>query len=191
MDISEEAGWAGEPENFIQALLDIKWLDNTSRGLKLHDWEQHQPFIATHSKRSKQARKAAEIRWEKEKQKQGDTCGQHESALLNDEKRYAPYPSPSPLPSPSPKKKEYITPLLGEHKNVKVTEKELESLKEYVGSKERALDLIERLSIYIKSSGKRYANHYATMQGWHRKDYKSGNSDTNLLDAAGHELEII
>lgn len=67
-------------------------------------------------------------------------------------------------------KKEYILPLLGEHLNVKVTEKEMASLKEYVGGESAALDLIERLSIYLKSTGKRYPNHYATMQGWHRRE---------------------
>jgi DNA replication protein DnaD len=67
-------------------------------------------------------------------------------------------------------KKEYMQPLLGEHKNVKVTEKEYDSLKEYVGSESVALDLIERLSIYLKSTGKRYSSHYATMQGWYRRD---------------------
>lgn len=101
-DISEESGWKGEPEDFVQALLDAKYLDDTKKGLKLHDWEQHQPFIATHKKRSEQASKAAKKRWEKKDKKQEVVCGQHESALLFDKSGNAPYPSPSPYPSPLP-----------------------------------------------------------------------------------------
>jgi hypothetical protein len=75
-------------------------------------------------------------------------------------------------------KKTYMTPLLGEHKNVKVTDKEFVDLKAYVGSESVALDLIDRLSLYLASSGNTYANHYATMQTWYRKDKdKADNSN--------------
>jgi hypothetical protein len=75
-------------------------------------------------------------------------------------------------------KKTYITPHLGSHKNVKVTEREVIDLKAYVGSESVASDLVERLSLYLASSGNTYASHYATMQTWYRKDKnKADNSN--------------
>lgn len=59
---------------------------------------------------------------------------------------------------------------LGEFQNVYLTEEELEKLKERFPYdwKER----IENLSQYMKSKGKRYKSHYATILTWARKDEK-------------------
>jgi hypothetical protein len=73
-----------------------------------------------------------------------------------------------------PKQKEppkATSPLLGEHKNVKITEREYELLIKYVGGDKKAADdLIERLSGGIASKGYKYDSHYATMQNWYRRD---------------------
>lgn len=59
--------------------------------------------------------------------------------------------------------------IYGEFGNVKLTDSELEKLKnEYPDYKER----IERLSAYIASKNKRYSSHYATILNWARKDTK-------------------
>lgn len=64
--------------------------------------------------------------------------------------------------------KKYITPLLGEFKNVKLTSDELEKLKsKFNGSYQ---DKIENLSQYLASKGKKYKSHYATILNWDRRD---------------------
>lgn len=63
------------------------------------------------------------------------------------------------------KKKPY-----GEFGNVLLTDVEYRKLINYTGSEQTAKELIERLSGYMASKGKRYKSHYATMQNWFRKD---------------------
>lgn len=61
----------------------------------------------------------------------------------------------------------------GEFGNVKMTTAEFEKLVQAVGA-ERANALIEELSSYLASSGKRYKSHYATLLNWgRRKDKES------------------
>lgn len=56
----------------------------------------------------------------------------------------------------------------GEFGNVKMTTAEFEKLVQAEGS-ERANALIEELSSYLASSGKRYKSHYATLLNWGRR----------------------
>lgn len=61
----------------------------------------------------------------------------------------------------------------GEFGNVKMTTAEFEKLVQAEGA-ERANALIEELSSYLASSGKRYKSHYATLLNWgRRKDKES------------------
>jgi len=55
--------------------------------------------------------------------------------------------------------------IYGEFKNVKLTEEEYKKLEE-----KNLLPYIEKLSAYMKSKGKRYKSHYATILTWSRKD---------------------
>lgn len=65
-------------------------------------------------------------------------------------------------PVPTEKKKE-VKHQYGEYKNVLLTDAELEKLKtEYSDYQKR----IERLSSYMKSTGKKYESHYATIRMW-------------------------
>lgn len=73
----------------------------------------------------------------------------------------------------------YITPPLGDYENVLLTEEDLEALK-----KQFPYDWqhrINRLSGYIKTTGKRYRNHFETIVHWAEKEKnrqnKSGGSD--------------
>lgn len=61
--------------------------------------------------------------------------------------------------------------IYGEFKNVKLTKNEYNKLKE-----NNLLPYIEKLSAYMKSKGKQYKSHYATILNWSRKD-KSSNND--------------
>ena len=61
----------------------------------------------------------------------------------------------------------------GEFGNVKMTTTEFEKFVQAVGA-DRANALIEELSSYLASSGKRYKSHYATLLNWgRRKDKES------------------
>ena len=61
--------------------------------------------------------------------------------------------------------------IYGEFKNVKLSKNEYKKLKE-----NNLLPYIEKLSAYMKSKGKQYKSHYATILNWSRKD-KSTNND--------------
>jgi len=61
-----------------------------------------------------------------------------------------------------PLKKSY-----GEFLNVKLTDEEMDKLKERFNNK--AEDFIEQLSIYLRSKGKQYKDHYATILNWARR----------------------
>lgn len=69
---------------------------------------------------------------------------------------------------PTPAKNSY-----GEFGNVKMTAAEFEKLVKAEGA-ERANALIEELSSYLASSGKRYKSHYATLLNWGRRRAKEG-----------------
>jgi len=71
----------------------------------------------------------------------------------------------------------------GEFKNVFISADELKKLKEkFPDSFE---DKIEKLSGYMKSKGKRYSSHYATILTWARKD---GAGDSGTVDSDGFEV---
>ena len=73
-------------------------------------------------------------------------------------------------PPVSPPKKKGIKHKYGEYKNVLLSEEELERLQ---GELPDWRNMIERLSEYIASSGKKYKSHYATLRSWHRREPKS------------------
>lgn len=45
-DIANSAGWHGDPDEFVNALVEAGWLDKDEDGvLSIHDWEDRQPLI--------------------------------------------------------------------------------------------------------------------------------------------------
>ena len=74
-------------------------------------------------------------------------------------------------PSADTKTTEPAKNTYGEFGNVKMTTAEFEKLVQAEGS-ERANVLIEELSSYLASSGKRYKSHYATLLNWGRRKDK-------------------
>lgn len=66
----------------------------------------------------------------------------------------------------------------GEFFNVKMTTAEFEKLVQAEGA-ERANALIEELSSYLASSGKRYKSHYATLLNWGRRKDKEGEKNAD------------
>lgn len=41
-DIAGAAEWTDDPETFVKAMHDSKWLDKTPAGYVIHEWEEHQ-----------------------------------------------------------------------------------------------------------------------------------------------------
>lgn len=56
----------------------------------------------------------------------------------------------------------------GEFQNVLLTDEEYQKLKDKLNTK--ADEFIEKLSAYMKSTGKPYKDHYATILNWHRRE---------------------
>ena len=48
--------WPGEPGLFVATLVTLGWLDRTERGYLLHEWEQHNPWMAAATNQSDKAR---------------------------------------------------------------------------------------------------------------------------------------
>lgn len=70
------------------------------------------------------------------------------------------------------RKKEYI--YIGEYKNVKLTQDQLEKLKQEIPEYET---YIERVSGYVESTGKSYKNYLATIRNWYRRDQEKKTQD--------------
>ena len=67
-------------------------------------------------------------------------------------------------------REEQATPFsfYGEYKNIRLTEEEYRKLKEKLQGHTDMM--IERLSRYIKSTGKTYQDHYVTILNWYEQD---------------------
>ena len=72
----------------------------------------------------------------------------------------------------TPKKKKY-----GEFLNVLLADEELKKLNDKYGKQTN--DFIEQLSIYLKSKGKTYKDHYATILNWARRAGENGARQAN------------
>jgi hypothetical protein len=98
--------YQGDREVFIDMLIELRFLDFDGESYSLHDWEEHNGFVATSEQRSEQARKAINSRWEK---KRGIQQNNEQNQAVNTERNTERNtPSPSPSPSPSPKEKSVI-----------------------------------------------------------------------------------
>lgn len=100
-DVEIAAGWNGQCSAFYQALLDLKFIEATESGLRVHDWEDHNGYAAHAKERSEKAKVAAETRWKKK-----NGCYEHTPSNATSTEKHAPsnapYPSPNPNPSPNP-----------------------------------------------------------------------------------------
>ena len=108
MDIAFMAGWEGDPDFFVQALIDSKWLDKTEAGIMVHDWPEHNGYASAAKDRSDAARNAAKVRWEKRNNALAKRaqCESKAAALPehtnSNAEAYAPSPNPYPTPNPNP-----------------------------------------------------------------------------------------
>ena len=62
-DIEIAAKWTGDPGIFLQALIDLRFIDQDGTGLSLHDWSEHNGYASHSKEREERARRAAAVRW--------------------------------------------------------------------------------------------------------------------------------
>ncbi len=100
-DIEIIAGWTGEPGNLVSCLADLRFLEKTESGFRIHEWALHNPFVVHGPERTEKAKKAAAARWARKNQPSADgmleACNEQCSEHAN---RNAPSPSPNPIPIP-------------------------------------------------------------------------------------------
>jgi hypothetical protein len=104
-DLEMAAEWEGEPGKFVKALSEVGYLDGESGSYLIHDWEQHQPYIAARGKRSAQAKHAASIR---------HANRQHARSIPTADTPSAPNPT-QPIHNPLTPLKPNLLPACDEH----------------------------------------------------------------------------
>lgn len=101
-DIALAAGWEGEPQLFVDAMMQAGFLEHGEDGVyRPHDWAEHQPWVIGAPERSRKAKHAADSRWGNTAKSMPDACSPHATsmpdamrvAMLND----APSPSPKAI----------------------------------------------------------------------------------------------
>lgn len=55
-DIELAADWQGDIGVFFKALVEVRWIDETDSGYALHEWLEHNPWVADDENRSNKAR---------------------------------------------------------------------------------------------------------------------------------------
>ena len=115
-DIEIAAEWDGEEGVFVQALVQVGFLNQTESGLVLHDWDDHNSWVAEADDRSDKARfsrlatanrqafdrlKATGVNAISKADYDSLTSAKRPSDDRQTSANAAPTPSPSPSPTPS------------------------------------------------------------------------------------------
>jgi hypothetical protein len=104
-DIAEAAGWRGNPDEFVDCLLELRLLDKGSKWHEIHNWPKWNSFAMKAEARSRVARANANKRWSKRHKKALKEIEQSQADNANgiaDGNADSNAPSPSPPPSPPP-----------------------------------------------------------------------------------------
>ena len=109
-DIEIASNWNGDNGLFVKTLVNLRWLERKDGVCQIHDWQENNPYVAETGQRSEYARKAANTRWEREKQRKesmqeqcesnADAMRTHEKSMQEQCNGNAPDPIPIPLPIP-------------------------------------------------------------------------------------------
>jgi hypothetical protein len=111
-DIELSVDWTGEDGAFVQAMMDVGFLDGQENELVIHDWKEHNPWAAGAKDRSdsskwaalckRYGRETAAKRMPDYAERMRPAREPDAETMRNECKPDAPSPSPSPLPSPLP-----------------------------------------------------------------------------------------
>ncbi len=67
LDIKIASGWAGDADEFVSFLTEVKLLDKLKKCYRVHNWPKRNPYAFYSDERVERARAAAKSRWDKEK----------------------------------------------------------------------------------------------------------------------------
>lgn len=67
-DIPWISDWSGNGDEFVDALVGLKFLDVEDGVYSIHNWETRNGYVFYADERSEKARKAAKSRWNKQKE---------------------------------------------------------------------------------------------------------------------------
>lgn len=128
-DIEIAAGWTGNPDQFVDALVSVGFLDGREGEYLIHDWAEHNPWAASAGDRSLKSQWIAVKRHHGEaeadrkvpayaairnaagtKSDAASNAGSMPEASKNDAPSPSPTPSPLPTPSPSPEEQKPLPP---------------------------------------------------------------------------------
>lgn len=84
-ELADEADYDGDPDELIETLLRLRLLDGEPGNLRIHDWADHQPWVARAGQRREAARHAANARWESHRAQRTASddaeCGSHAAGM--------------------------------------------------------------------------------------------------------------
>jgi len=111
-DIAIIAKWDGDPEEFVNVLVDVGFIDRGPDCLIIHDWTNHNGYASSAHIRSEAARQAVQKRWQKRLSdatairngydSNTDVLPPYYGSDTQSENRNTPYPNPNPNPNPNP-----------------------------------------------------------------------------------------
>lgn len=100
-DLEAAAGWTGMQGAFYQHATSMHWVDVEHDGtLKIHDWDQQQPYVYHHDRRSEIARKGATAKWKKKRNQTFNAVSNAVGNATSNAGSNAPSPTPTPTPIP-------------------------------------------------------------------------------------------
>ena len=90
-DIALDAGWEGDPGEFVDALLRCGFMDFDGQNYSMHDWEDHQGYVVHADMRKERAKKAAAKRWENKDNASSDkeVCSEHACSMPQASEQHA------------------------------------------------------------------------------------------------------
>lgn len=112
-DIALEGDWEGDPQEFVDTILDIGFLEVTKNGdYAVHGWTEHQPWVVGADARSQKAKNAARARWAKQEddgsnatkkpRAEQQECSEHASSITDT--KFSTYAGPTLITIPLAKK---------------------------------------------------------------------------------------
>jgi hypothetical protein len=101
-DIASVAQWRGQPEQFVDTLMELRLLDKVGDTYSIHNWQKHNYFAMQAEARSRVARQNINRRWRKKNKKALEEIKENQdfNTIRNtDANSDSNTPSPSPSPS--------------------------------------------------------------------------------------------
>lgn len=175
-DIEELARWGGDRGVLVKTLRELRLLDGGVRKSRIHDWKDHQPWLAHADERKAHASKAASARWANKHSSRVIPRGRGADGVTmpgassQDASRNAPSPDPDPKPDPTREGEETAcaprTTAASSPGEFALDERLRDFARKMGCDPDREF---EAFRDYCSAHGKNYSNYRAAFKGWIRK----------------------